>query len=201
MPSPQRMPPHEVLYAPADIRQQIAMPRVSRDGATVAFIGGIMSDFGSTGGDVYTLPLDGGSATNITPGDARIGERRSRGAATAACKRNCSPATRRSWSDLGTGRQPAAAAHVLWSGEESLSNGDGYAAMACPSGVMAAEHESFTAPPEIEVGAVGSLAQFDRGQRGPALAARVQSIWWKSDGFDVQGWLLLPEQRTASCRW
>ena len=25
------------------------------------------------------------------------------------------------------------------------------------------------------------------------MAARVQSIWWKSDGFDVQGWLLLPE--------
>ena len=28
---------------------------------------------------------------------------------------------------------------------------------------------------------------------GLSLAARVQSIWWKSDGFDVQGWLLLPE--------
>ena len=57
----------KVLYGPTDIRQQIAAPRVSRDGATVAFIAGIMSDFGSTGGDVYTLPLSGGPATNITP--------------------------------------------------------------------------------------------------------------------------------------
>jgi hypothetical protein len=56
-----------VLYAPAGIQQQIAMPRVSRDGASVAFIAGIMSDFGSTGGDVYALPLDGGAAVNLPP--------------------------------------------------------------------------------------------------------------------------------------
>ena len=50
-----------------NIRQQIAMPKVSRDGSTIAFIAGIMSDFGSTGGDVYTLPIDGGAALDITP--------------------------------------------------------------------------------------------------------------------------------------
>src|SRR5258707_9189276 len=56
-----------VIYAPGDDRQQLAMPKVSRDGSTVAFIAGIMSDFGSTGGDVYALRLDGGTATNLTP--------------------------------------------------------------------------------------------------------------------------------------
>ena len=35
---------------------QIAVPRWSADGKTIAFIGGIMSDEGSTGGDVYTVP-------------------------------------------------------------------------------------------------------------------------------------------------
>ena len=44
-----------VIYSPVDARQQLAMPKVSRDGTLVAFIAGIMSDFGSTGGDVYTL--------------------------------------------------------------------------------------------------------------------------------------------------
>jgi len=32
---------------------------VSPDGHAVAFIAGLMSDFNSTGGDVYTLPLEG----------------------------------------------------------------------------------------------------------------------------------------------
>src|SRR5262249_49785370 len=44
--------PPQVLYAPSDIQQQLATPKVSRDGRTVAFIVGLMSDFGSTGGDV-----------------------------------------------------------------------------------------------------------------------------------------------------
>src|SRR5271165_6067384 len=58
----------QVLYTPAGIRQQLADPKVSRDGKTVAFIAGIMSDFGSTGGDVYMMALDGGAALNVTPG-------------------------------------------------------------------------------------------------------------------------------------
>jgi len=182
----------KVLYTPAGIQQQIAMPKVSRDGATVAFIAGIMSDFGSTGGDVYTLPLDGGAATNLTPGVR---------ASASALAWGCNGRLQAQWLagdktqlvDLGTGRQPAAA-HVLWSGEESLENGEEYAAMACPSGVIAVEHESFTAAPEIEVGAAGHRRNLTSLNAGLRAAARVQSIWWKSDGFDVQGWLLLPEQ-------
>lgn len=47
---------------------QLNQPRVSPDGRTVAFIGGLMSDFGSIGGDVYTVPLAGGTPRNITAG-------------------------------------------------------------------------------------------------------------------------------------
>ena len=36
---------------------QIAVPRYSPDGKQIAFIGGLMSDQGSTGGDVYRHPL------------------------------------------------------------------------------------------------------------------------------------------------
>ena len=180
-----------VLYAPTDNRQQIAMPRVSRDGAVVAFIGGIMSDFGSTGGDVFTVPVEGGSATNITPA--------MRASATALAW-NCDgrlhaqllAGDKTQLVDLGAGRQPAAA-RILWSGEQSLDNGDNYAAVACPSEIMSAERETFTEAPEIAVGAVGHWRNLTTMNAGLQLAARVQSIWWKSDGFDVQGWLLLPE--------
>jgi dipeptidyl aminopeptidase/acylaminoacyl peptidase len=181
-----------VLYGPTDIRQQIAAPTVSRDGTTVAFIAGIMSDFGSTGGDVYTLPLDGGAATDITPA--------MRASATALAwgcdgrlHAQLLAGDKVQLVDLGAGRQ-AATARVLWSGAESLSNHGQYASMACPSGVIASERQSFTVAPEIALGTPGhwrNLTAMNAELRAPA---RVQSIWWKSDGFDVQGWLLLPER-------
>ena len=47
---------------------QVASPRWSPDGQTVAFIGGLMSDEGIASGDVYTVPAMGGAAQDITPG-------------------------------------------------------------------------------------------------------------------------------------
>ena len=55
----------KLLYKP---EQQIAAPRWSPDGRSIAFIGGLMSDEGSTGGDVFLLPVAGGAARNLTPG-------------------------------------------------------------------------------------------------------------------------------------
>ena len=56
---------------------QIAVPRWSPDGRSIAFIQGIMSDEGSTGGDVYSVPADrstdatkDGGAKNLTPNRA-----------------------------------------------------------------------------------------------------------------------------------
>ncbi|MGB7148235.1 MAG: hypothetical protein WBD45_03735, partial [Terriglobales bacterium] len=53
------------IYKP---RLQLADPRVSPDGKNVAFIEGLMSDEGSTGGDVYVGPSAGGAARNLTSG-------------------------------------------------------------------------------------------------------------------------------------
>src|SRR5277367_3336410 len=49
---------------------QIAVPRWSPDGSRIAFIGGLMSDQGSTGGDVYLIPATGGEPTDVTPSRA-----------------------------------------------------------------------------------------------------------------------------------
>src|SRR6185312_10006232 len=46
---------------------QIKFPRVSPDGKTVAFIGGLHSDFGPVGGDLWTVPFAGGTAVDRTP--------------------------------------------------------------------------------------------------------------------------------------
>lgn len=53
------------LYKP---KLQIAEPRVSFDGKNVAFIEGLMSDEGSTGGDIHVVSIAGGPARNLTPG-------------------------------------------------------------------------------------------------------------------------------------
>lgn len=181
-----------VIYSPRDNRQQLAAPRVSRDGATVAFIAGIMSDFGSTGGDVYSLALDGGAAINLTP-DMRA-------SATALAWR-CDDhlqaeflaGDKTQFADLGAALKPQPA-RILWSGEESFSGAAGGISMACPAGVTADAHESFTQPPEIEIGTPGHRRDLTSVNAGMSFPGRVQSVWWKSDGFDVQGWLLLPRK-------
>ncbi|HEX9162349.1 MAG TPA: hypothetical protein VF980_11630, partial [Thermoanaerobaculia bacterium] len=53
------------IYKPA---LQIANPSWSPDGKSIAFIEGLMSDQGVTGGDVFVVPATGGEATNVTPG-------------------------------------------------------------------------------------------------------------------------------------
>ena len=60
------------ILAPAQVAGplhglQIAVPRWSPDGKSIAFIGGLMSDQGSTGGDVWIVSSAGGQPTNLTP--------------------------------------------------------------------------------------------------------------------------------------
>ncbi len=50
---------------------QIANPRFSPDGRRIAFIGGLMSDQGSTGGDIYSISASGGSPKDIMPEQGR----------------------------------------------------------------------------------------------------------------------------------
>jgi len=181
----------QVLYSPSDIRQQLAAPKVSRDGKTVAFIAGIMSDFGSTGGDVYALSIDGGAAVNVTPAMQASATSLDWGC-DGHLQAQLLAGDKTQYVDLGSGRQ-AATPRVLWSGADSVGTRTGGISLACPSGVLAAEHESFTVPPEIETGTPGHWRNLTSVNEGMSFPARVQSLWWKSDGFDVQGWLLLPE--------
>ena len=61
----------KAILAPAEIEGplhglQIAVPRWSPDGKAIAFIGGLMSDQGATGGDVWIISAEGGAPRDLT---------------------------------------------------------------------------------------------------------------------------------------
>ncbi len=63
----------KAILAPAEVSGalhglQIAVPRWSPDGKAIAFIGGLMSDQGATGGDVWIVSAEGGAPRNLSPG-------------------------------------------------------------------------------------------------------------------------------------
>lgn len=183
-----------VIFAPPDRRRQVADPVVSKRG-TVAFIGGLMSDEVATGGDIFTVSASGGNAVDITPGmhasarslawgcDGRLHAQLLAGGTTQLA-------------DFGDASRPGAPT-LLWKGTESLHGRDGGLALACPSTTTATVHESFAMPPEIEIGPIGQWRDLTHANAGLTAPASVRSVEWKSDGFDVQGWLLLPDKATG----
>jgi dienelactone hydrolase len=148
-----------------------------------------MSDFGSIGGDVYSVPAAGGTATNVTPGMH---------ASATALGWSCDgrldaellAGSDREVADLGDGHD-AVKPRLLWHGPETLGGFELFPA--CPSGLTVAAHETFTAPPELEVGVLGSWRDLTHVNAGLTMPLEARSLTWKSDGHDVQGWLLLPE--------
>jgi dipeptidyl aminopeptidase/acylaminoacyl peptidase len=93
--------------------------------------------------------------------------------------------------DLGTGLS-ATTPKILWSGTETLHGTGAGASWACPSDTAATAYETFTTPPEIRVGRLGHWHDLTHVNAGLTASLEVRSLSWHSDGFEVQGWLLLP---------
>jgi dipeptidyl aminopeptidase/acylaminoacyl peptidase len=178
---------------------QIAVPRWSPDGARIAFIGGLMSDQGATGGDVYLVPSAGGPAVNMTPnvsvtsvwpywrddhallvsevsgGNSRI--------ASYTLSESSSPA-------LSGG-------HVLLTTPAGISDGrEAMSLSIAKNGTFAVASSSFDKAPEVYVGELKPDTQLTQVTHvNDALKpawGKAQSIEWTNDGFRIQGWLMLP---------
>jgi dienelactone hydrolase len=183
-------PEPRLLYRPGNARIQIADPRVSADGKSVVFIGGLMSDFGSTGGDVFVVPIAGGGAVNITRGQH---------ASATSLGFDCHGQLLVKLLHDDTSQivelnssSPESAPHVLWSGSVSLQGRSAGVSLACPSGLTSTVQEDFLHPPEIMAGTLREWHPITSANAGFTAPATVQSIHWKNGGFDLQGWLLLP---------
>ena len=199
----------EVLFSPAEDRGplhglQIAVPRWSPDGKNIAFIGGLMSDQGSTGGDVWEIAASGGAPRNLTPNSL----------ATTSWLEWSDPGRLILSSLLGSNSQLERL--TLWSGRTSNFDaqpfsmpstvGDGRFEMSVSA---TRDHQqfafvasSFDHPQEIYLarpdptkwGSPWALIQLTHVNDGVTPAwGKAISLNWKSEGFNVQGWLMLPK--------
>lgn len=171
-------------------RMQIAEPRWSPDGARIAFIGGLMSDQGVVGGDVFEIPSGGGAAVDRTPG---------------------LPASAHSlWWTTGGIRFSAyldggfalydlrrGVPKIIWRAAENVrlstsANGRAFGLI----------RSSFHMPPEIWLGAPGLWTKITKvnAHRKPILG-EARSLHWNGGKFSVQGWLIAPRRMRPNRRY
>jgi len=179
---------------------QIAVPRWSPDGTRIAFIAGLMSDEGATGGDLTVVPAEGGAAENFTAG---------RGS-SASWLTWVSP-SRILFTEYVGGASGIAAfdtgtrkVEPLWSGPERVAGGgfSGGFAVAADGVTSALARQSFERAPEVWAGAIGDWKQVTWvNSSRQALWGRAESLEWSSDAFTVQGWLIPPAEVSKDRRY
>ena len=178
---------------------QMAVPRWSPDGKRIAFIGGLMSDQGSTGGDIWTVDANGQRPHDITPNI------------------DGTP-TWEAWLDNHTvGFAEDRRGHVLLTdadadkhavvpnssddlGEINITGGPIKMAISASStGVIAFVESGHNRAPEIFAGTPDALKQITHLNDKAKPSARTESIEWTNsvsdkggDVFHVQGWLTYP---------
>jgi dipeptidyl aminopeptidase/acylaminoacyl peptidase len=202
---------------------QMALPRWSPNGKAIAFIGGLMSDQGVTGGDVWVVSSTGGEPRDLTPA-------RPTSAAWIAWDTNGFLAvdelaggnSQLVFLDLAqsaTGPAGSAVARKpLFSFPGTVGNGREELGLSntadCsmfvftastfdrPAEIYAAHAPVLTSPSTGKPLGLSQLTQLSHFNSGvePVWGKSV-SVDWTSDGFHVQGWLLLPKDYDLTKRY
>jgi dipeptidyl aminopeptidase/acylaminoacyl peptidase len=181
---------------------QIAQPTWSPDGKHVAYIGGLMSDQGVTGGDLYVVSGSGGQPVNITP--------KTTASVASFAWRGSSSLLATSWAQGGSQvanvDASSGAFTPLWSADEWASLGTATSnpvvSASSDGSVIAVVRESLALPPEVWAGPANHLAQLTHINDGvkPDWGKAV-NVRWRSDGFNVQGFLIYPRQFAPGRRY
>ena len=185
---------------------QIALPRWAPDGRSIAFIQGLMSDEGATGGEIYQVPAHGGEAHNLTPGrpyspawftwltDRDILFSEYRGGATGINKLDTASGkiSGLSKGDVTIFASPEAASLAI------ARHGDQWTA--------ACVRTSWSMFPEVWAGDISDLKQVTHlNATVPLTLPKAASVSWRSKGktgdFPVQGWLLFPADYDPSRKY
>ncbi len=174
------------IYKPS---LQIAVPRWSPDGKQIAFIEGIMSDEGFHGGDLLTIPANGGSATDRTAG--RKGSVSS--LFWVAPDRILFTEYVGGGSAISELSLPEKSVHTISKGAEGLHAFGNFPnfALSGDGKFAAAVRGSYNTPPEVWGGFLGQWRQLTKNNASlPMTWGKAESIDWTNEGFHIQGWLI-----------
>ncbi len=174
---------------------QLAVPRWSPDGQRIAFIGGLMSDQGSTGGDVYVVDAKGGQPVDVTPGiDGTPSYEEWAGNGTVGFVEDRRGHTLIAQWNVNTKAEAGNGAMDL--GEVSVGGGPIKDAVSYVrgggGGVVAFTEQGFRQAPEIWTLSASGPQQLTHLNDGAKPNARTESVEWTHGQFHVQGWLTFP---------
>ena len=204
----------KAILAPAEIEGplhglQIAVPRWSPDGQAIAFIGGLMSDQGATGGDVWIISAEGGAPQDITTGRPTSPawvewSTKDTLFVSELAGGNSQLMRFKLQQDDATGRIRTSFGSPIFSIPGTVSDGrlELSLSSAADRSMFVFSASTFDRPMEIYAAKPGTV--MTSGLEGviqlthlndgiePAWGTSV-SLSWKSDAFRVQGWLMLPK--------
>jgi dipeptidyl aminopeptidase/acylaminoacyl peptidase len=179
------------VYKP---KWQLANPRVSPDGKNVAFIEGLMSDAGLTGGEIHVVPTTGGTAKNLTP-DSKTSPS---ALAWASAERIAFTENVDGNTGFASVSDRGGAEQTIWTGEElDGTTSDAWvpsAAFSHDGSITAIARQSGGIPPEVWAGPIGKWQQLTSLNPGVKPAwGEIRNVHWKNGATHVQGWLMLPK--------
>jgi dipeptidyl aminopeptidase/acylaminoacyl peptidase len=170
---------------------QVAVPRWSPDGRSIAFIEGLMSDEGFHGGDLFTIAADGHDVQN-----------RTRGRKTSANSFFWQAPDRILLIEyLGGGSAISElnltnnSARTIWKGPEGIHAYGNFPnfALSKDGKFAAAVLNTYNSPPEVFAGPLGGWQQLtSNNEKLSANWGKAESVEWTNEGFNIQGWLVPP---------
>jgi dipeptidyl aminopeptidase/acylaminoacyl peptidase len=180
------------IVGPDYAKYQMSMPRMAPDGKSAVFVGGIMSDFGPLGGEIYEVPFGGGTPVSLTPGF-----RGSFNSILWRGKQLYGTAIMVDRAALVAVDAAKRTTRTLWSEPVTANAAESSVALSADGRVGAAVIEDFGHAPKITAGLIPRMVAITHDNDALAVDLDVRSVQWKSDNFDVQGWLIGPASRPA----
>ncbi len=179
---------------------QIAVPRWSPDGKSIAFIQGLMSDEGFHGGDLFTMTVDGRDVVNRT--SSRKTSINSFFWQTP--DRILLVEYVRSGSAISELSLRDNSAQTIWKGPEGIHAFGNFPDfdLSKDGQFAAAIRDTYNSPPEVFAGPIGQWRQLTNNNAGlQANCGKAESIEWSHEGVNIQGWLVPPAKVEPSKKY